>query len=204
MTLKLSLLSLLVLLLPWLLLNCTEFAEWADGAPPVTALAASVIPPSQPSSRYTVQYDLYFKHWGEFYFPFEEWKWWKAQGIAESNLDPRAVSWCGAQGIMQIMPKTGVGLGLKDPWNPEDSIQKGIKYDLQCDKYFKDIIQPDRRKFMFAGYNAGMGNINKARIKARTDYWDDAAIELCSVTGKANCAETTGYVDRIHKLKGVI
>lgn len=155
-------------------------------------------------SSYSVQYDLAFKKWGEFYFPFEDWKWWKAQGVAESNLDPRAVSWCGAQGIMQIMPKTGVGLGLKNPWDPEESIQSGIKYDGQVDRYFKVIDQPERRKFMFAGYNAGMGNISKARNLAGSDEWSNTAVKLPSITGKANSSETTGYVTRIHRLKEVL
>jgi soluble lytic murein transglycosylase-like protein len=151
-----------------------------------------------------VKYDVYFRRWGEFYFPFEEWTWWKSQGIAESDLTPSAVSWCGAQGIMQIMPKTGLGLGLTDPWNPELNIQAGIHYDQQVDGYFKSIAQPERRKFMFAGYNAGMGNINKARKLSGVDIWDDTAAKLPSITGKSNAAETTGYVSRIYKLKEIL
>jgi membrane-bound lytic murein transglycosylase MltF len=170
-------------------------------APVVTT---SVVTPKNVSSRYYVTYDLYFKRWGEFYFPFEDHKWFKAQGIAESNLDPKAVSWCGAQGIMQIMPKTGIGLGLKDPWNPEESIQMGIKYDKWVDGIFKAIDQPERRKFMFAGYNAGSGNIQKAKKLANSDIWSDVADQLPLVTGKNNAAETTGYVKNIHKIKEVI
>ena len=156
------------------------------------------------SVAYTMKYDLSFKRWGEFYFPFEEWKWFKSQGIAESNLDPNAISWCGAVGVMQIMPATAIDLGVKDRWNPEESIQGGIKYDRTVDRFFKSICKVgERRKFMFAGYNAGMGNIQKARKLANSDRWEEVLISLCSVTGK-HCKETIEYVKRIYRLKELL
>lgn len=150
---------------------------------------------------YSIKYDLTFKRWGEYYFPFEDWKWFKSQGIAESNLDPKVVSWCGAMGIMQIMPATAKELGVIDPWDPEESIQGGIKYDQRVDRFFKEIrCQRERRKFMFAGYNAGMGNISKARKLASSDKWEVVLNFLCQITGK-HCQETIGYVKRIHETK---
>lgn len=146
------------------------------------------------------KYDLSFKRWGEFYFPFDDWRWWKSQGIAESNLDPSAVSWCGAVGVMQIMPATATGLGVKNRLDAEESIQGGVKYDQQVEKYFKAVDQPERRKFMFAGYNAGPGHIIKARNLAQSDSWDVAAGSLHLFTGK-NSQETIGYVKRIHDTK---
>jgi len=172
-------------------------------APAVTAAPVTVAPAKSTGSRYTLAYDLYFKRWGEFYFPFDDWKWWKSQGIAESDLDPKALSWCGAQGIMQIMPKTGIGLGLKNPWDPEESVQAGIKYDDQVDTFFKPIEKTERRKFTFAGYNAGPGNIQKARKIANSDEWSVVAGRLHDITGK-NSDETIGYVSRIYKLKEII
>jgi len=153
-------------------------------------------------SAQSIKYDLNFKRWGEFYFAFEDWKWFKSQGIAESNLDPDAISWCGAMGIMQIMSATAKELGVKNPWNPEESIQGGIKYDLRVDRFFKDIgCLSQRRKFMFAGYNAGMGNISRARkLSNNSDKWEIVSVSLCSVTGK-HCHETIGYVKRIHETK---
>ena len=148
-----------------------------------------------------IKYDLFFKRWSNFYFPWEDHKWFVAQGIAESNLDPSAVSWCGAMGIMQIMPVTAKELGVKNPWDPEESIQGGIKYDRTVDQFFKAICKTEeRRKFMFAGYNAGMGNIQKAKKLANSNKWDDVSKSLCSVTGK-HCIETIGYVKRIHEFK---
>lgn len=147
------------------------------------------------------KYDLSFKRWGEFYFPFDDWHWWKSQGIAESNLDPNAVSWCGAVGVMQIMPATAKDLGVKNRWNAEESIQGGIKYDNQVDKIFKSIGQPERRKFMFAGYNAGPGNVKKAKSLSNSEVWDITANSLHLITGH-NSLETINYVKRICRLKG--
>jgi soluble lytic murein transglycosylase-like protein len=188
------------LLFPLLLLNlsCAKIDT--------TIVPAAIASPSVSSgagSQYSMKYDLAFKKWGEFYFPFDDWKWWKSQGIAESDLDPKAISWCGAQGIMQIMPKTGIGLGLKNPWDPEESIQAGIKYDGQVDTFFKPVEITERRKLMFAGYNAGPGNIQKARKLANSDEWSAVADQLHNVTGK-NSEETIGYVSRIYKLKEII
>lgn len=61
-----------------------------------------------------------------------DWRWFKAQGIAESSLNPLAVSSCGARGIMQIMPLTwdeiAGRLDLVDPFNAEESIRAGVYY----------------------------------------------------------------------------
>jgi len=147
-----------------------------------------------------VKYDLYFRRWGEFYFPFEDWKWFKSQSISESALNPDAVSWCGAMGLMQLMPMTAKDLSVKNVWDPEENIRGGVKYDRQVDRIFKMIGWPERRRFMFAGYNAGPGNIKKARNLAVSDVWEDVARSLVKVTGK-HSQETIGYVKRIYKVK---
>lgn len=184
---KQLLLLLLVFSLPWLLFNCEK-------ANIITVTSTEV------SGAPLVGYDIAFKRWGEFYFPFEDWHWWKSQGIAESNLDPDAVSWCGAGGIMQLMPATAAGLLVKNRFDPEESIQGGIHYDRQMDTFFKQVIQPERKRFMFAGYNAGPGNIQKAKKLANSNIWDQVAISLPKVTGQ-HSKETIGYIKRIYKIK---
>jgi hypothetical protein len=163
-----------------------------------------VTEPIKPAVKATIaepigKYDLSFKRWGEFYFPFDDWHWWKSQGIAESNLDPNAVSWCGAVGVMQIMPATATGLGVKNRLDAEESIQGGIKYDNQIWKWWNNFCPGDKKKITFASYNAGMGNIKKAKDVSSSCDWEYIKTFLFSITGR-HSQETMQYVSRIYKI----
>ncbi|HBY71072.1 MAG TPA: lytic transglycosylase domain-containing protein [Lachnospiraceae bacterium] len=80
----------------------------------------------------------------------------KAIGKAESGFDPKAVSRCGAQGVMQLMPATAASLGVKNAFDPEQNIMGGAKFIAQLlDKY------DGNTKLALAAYNAGMGNVAK-------------------------------------------
>ena len=152
------------------------------------------------SYSYSAKYDLYFKKWGEYYFAWEDWRWFKAQGIAESGLNERAVSWAGAMGIMQLMPLTAREMGVKNVWDPEENIQGGIKYDRWLwDRWGMIALRDERRRFMFASYNAGIGNIRRARLLANSDRWEDVKAVLHRITGR-HAEETRGYVARIERI----
>src|SRR5512143_489624 len=48
---------------------------------------------------YSTKYDDYFRHYSQRYFgPFVDWRWFKAQAVAESLLNPQAHSIAGARG----------------------------------------------------------------------------------------------------------
>jgi len=47
---------------------------------------------------------------------------------AESEFNPRAVSRQGAQGLMQLMPKTAATLGVDDPFDPRANIEAGVRH----------------------------------------------------------------------------
>lgn len=79
----------------------------------------------------------------------------KAVCLAESGMNPNAVSHAGAQGLMQLMPATAAGLQVSDPFDPEQSIGGGARYlAAQLDTF------GDTRRAL-AAYNAGPGNVRK-------------------------------------------
>lgn len=66
-----------------------------------------------------------------------------------------ARSRAGAMGIMQLMPGTAKDMGVKDPFDPEQNIEGGLRYaKLMMDKY-KDP------KLAAIAYNWGPGNTDK-------------------------------------------
>lgn len=74
----------------------------------------------------------------------------------ESHYRPQIVSKKGAQGLMQLMPRTGKAYGVQDPFDPEDNINGGTRYL----KYLLNLYDGDL-KLTLAAYNAGEGNVQK-------------------------------------------
>lgn len=66
-----------------------------------------------------------------------------------------ARSKAGAMGVMQLMPATARGLGVKDPLDAEQNIEGGIRYLSQLSRQF------DNPRLVAAAYNAGPGNVRK-------------------------------------------
>jgi len=54
--------------------------------------------------------------------------WIESQVDAESAGDPSAVSGCGAQGLLQLMPATAAELGVANPFDPAENLRGGITY----------------------------------------------------------------------------
>lgn len=89
-----------------------------------------------------------------------------AQAFQESGLDQNARSAEGAIGIMQVLPRTGRAMQVGDITKTEANIHAGVKYLREiADRYLRDpqMDAYNRTLLSFAGYNAGPGNLGKAR-----------------------------------------
>ena len=68
------------------------------------------------ATRRAARYDPIFKKYAKRYFGIGfDWRRFKAQAMAESNLDSTATSWVGARGLMQLMPSTFAAIQTARP-----------------------------------------------------------------------------------------
>jgi membrane-bound lytic murein transglycosylase F len=98
----------------------------------------------------------------------------------ESHFDPKARSWVGASGLMQLMPATAESFGAEDVNDPVQSLRAGTSYIKWLDNYWK-IKVPDRNeriKFIMASYNVGQEHVADAQRLAikynrNPQMWDN-------------------------------
>ncbi len=159
------------------------------------------------AKKLTSRYDQTFRKYAKRYFgPAFDWKYFKAQGFAESGLNASAKSWVGARGVMQLMPSTYHDIASHRPDfgsidQPEWNIAAGIMHDRYLWDLWKDQIPDDERhQFMFASYNAGEGTITRAAAVARAKLgqpdWPNVE-RVAPTVHHWRYSETLGYVRRI-------
>lgn len=148
-----------------------------------------------------------------------DWRLLAAQGYTESRFDSTVVSWAGARGIMQIMPRTARAHGLSADriTNPEANIRAAASIMKSLDNSLaKKVPDPEeRRKFTLAAYNSGIahiydaialaakygknpqvwdGNVADALLmKSKPEYYNDPVCKYGYFRGK----ETTAYVRKV-------
>ena len=146
------------------------------------------------------------------------WDWRLLASVVyqESNFQPKAESWAGAVGLMQLMPATAEEFGARDRTNPHQSLKAGSRYlkylDRLWGKYIRD--KNERLKFVLSSYNAGLSHIIDARNLAKKygkdpTRWEDVESFLKEksnpkfyrdpvvVAGYCKCEEPVKYVREI-------
>lgn len=94
----------------------------------------------------------------------------------ESNFNSNAVSNKGAMGLMQLMPKTARQLNVKNPFDPQQNVEAGVKHlKYLLENYGGDV------NLTLAAYNAGEGAVARS-------------------SGVPHFAETQDYVRKITNL----
>lgn len=151
------------------------------------------------------------------YAPLINWDWHLLAAVAfhESRFDSSEVSWAGAAGLMQLMPRTAANFGLdrKTILNPERNIEAGVQYIKSLNLAFRKIENKDERiKFILAAYNSGPAHIFDAMAlankygknpniwfnnveyfllkKSEPEFYNDPVVKYGSFGGK----ETVRYV----------
>ena len=99
-----------------------------------------------------------------------DWRLLAAQCYQESAFDPDAVSWAGAQGLMQIMPSTAKTLGVDEGniFDPSTNIKASVQYIRNLNSTFSDIPSGTSRiPYILAAYNGGVNHVRDAMALAR-------------------------------------
>jgi len=160
-------------------------------------------------------YDQIVKQYAEKY-DFD-WRLIVAQMYQESQFDPEAVSYAGAEGLMQIMPETAEDLKTKDVYDPKSSIRSGVKYlGMLRDQFEEELLLEEKTWFSLASYNAGFNRIKSARSLAiemglDKNKWFDNVEKAMLVLARpfekegeiirnCRCGQTVVYVQEIRTL----
>lgn len=98
-----------------------------------------------------------------------DWRLLSALVSQESHFDPKAKSWVGAFGLMQLMPETAFRYDVDEDSNPEQNVRAGVRHlkylSRRLDKVLGD--KTDKLNFLLASYNVGLGHILDARRLAK-------------------------------------
>lgn len=157
-----------------------------------------------------------------------DWRILAAVGYAESGFNNHLVSWAGARGLMQIMPRSAVayGLPLEKIEDPQANIEAAARILADLDRSLSKKVadRKERLKFVIAAYNSGIGHVYDAialagkygrnpqvwdgnveqalLMKANPEYYSDPVCRNGYFGGRHTVAyvrKVTGLLDRFRQ-----
>ena len=162
--------------------------------------------------RVTDRFDAGFeqavhRHWPAT-FPTGDWRLLKAQCLAESSLNPFAVSPVGATGLCQFMPATWAEVtrridlrgAQRRYWR--DSIEAAAYYMADRGRFWTEP-RPEAERWRLAGacYNAGCGTVYRVQVQHGGLTFADFAPHLPEET-REYVPRIEGYFGRLHACGG--
>jgi len=159
-----------------------------------------------------------------------KWDWRLLASLVcqESRFNANVVSWAGAYGLMQIMPKTGERFGIDITSSPKNNMKAGAKYINWLHSIFDPKIsdEKERLNFILAAYNAGPGHVLDAMKlaekngmdpqkwdgsvavwllkKSEPKYYNDSIVKNGYFRGTESVSFVTEILDRYEHYKNVI
>jgi len=111
-----------------------------------------------------------------------DWRLLAALVYKESRFDTTALSYAGAQGLLQLMPVTLERFGVTNPNDPAESLNGGVKYLQYLDKFWMERVPEtnERIKFILASYTIGQGHVDDAwrltlKYRKNTQSWQEVS-----------------------------
>ncbi|MFD2530927.1 MltF family protein [Gracilimonas halophila] len=140
-----------------------------------------------------------------------DWVMLTAIAAQESKFNPSSVSWAGAVGIMQVLPRFSE-ISSDSLYIPEVNIREGAKILSSHLKHYSYMDSTNRWSFALAAYNVGQGHLADARRLAidhnkDPNEWNNVSEALLRLMqrkyyqnaryGFARGIETVRYVNEI-------
>lgn len=166
-------------------------------------------------------YDTLFKQYAE-----ElgwDWRMLAAVVYQESKFSINSMSYRGATGLMQVMPRTGTIYNIDNLFDPENNLKAGTSHLKRLQGLYRNngMTHEERIRFTLAAYNAGEGRINDCRSLAKSqnlnpDIWEEVAKVIPMMNddtilqnenvmlGKFKGTETLAYVENVMDLYSAI
>ncbi|CAN5608350.1 transporter substrate-binding domain-containing protein [soil metagenome] len=120
-----------------------------------------------------------------------DWRLLASQAYQESKFEPRARSWAGASGLLQLMPRTAAEFKVRNANDPKENVEGAVRFLAWLTDYWtKRIDDPEERlKFILASYNTGSGHVGDAQRLAEASgddptKWADVSYWLLQKSKK--------------------